>query len=92
VIDTSLGTAGQAGGALQIVKKLNDGLRLLQLDASPVKDGTDNAESPPGLWDVEKRLFKDNESARTALVELEVDGLSEAEARSVLERRVEIGK
>jgi hypothetical protein len=41
---------------------------------------------------VEKRLFKDNESARTALVELEVDGLSEAEARSVLERRVEIGK
>ncbi|KAJ5989157.1 hypothetical protein N7481_004367 [Penicillium waksmanii] len=91
VIDTSLGVAGHAGGALQIVKKLNDGLRLLQLDASPAEDGTDDAESNPGLWDVERRLFKDNESARTALVELEVDGLTEAEARSVLERRVEIG-
>jgi hypothetical protein len=91
VIDTSLGVAGHAGGALQIMKKLNDGLRLLQLDASPAEDGTDDADSTPGLWDVEKRLFKDNESARTALIELEVDGLTEAEARSVLERRVEIG-
>jgi hypothetical protein len=40
---------------------------------------------------VEKRLFKDNESARAVLAELEIDGLAETEARSVLEKRVEIG-
>lgn len=91
VVDTTLGAAGHAGGSLQNVKRLNDGLRLLTLNASSLEDGTDGSETALGLWDVEKRLFKDNESARAVLAELEVDGLTEAEARSVLERRVEIG-
>ncbi|KAJ5235570.1 uncharacterized protein N7469_004738 [Penicillium citrinum] len=91
VIDTTLGTAGQSGGSLQIMKKLNDGLRLLQLNASSTEVDTVDASPTPGLWEVEKKLFKDNESARAILTELEIDGLTGAEARSVLERRVEIG-
>ncbi|KAJ5104103.1 hypothetical protein N7532_004632 [Penicillium argentinense] len=90
-VDTTLGTAGHAGGSLQIVRKLSEGLRLLNLNASTLEQGTEDAEAALGLWDVEKRLFKDNESARSVLAELEVDGLTEAEARLVLERRVEIG-
>ena len=92
VIDTTLGTAGHSGGSLQIMKKLNDGLRLLQLNAAAAEDSTGDASPSLGLWEVEKKLFKDNESARTVLAELEIDGLTEAEARLVLERRVEIGK
>lgn len=43
-----------------------------------------------GLWDVEKRIFADNASAREVLEELGVELLSEAEARAVLGRRVEL--
>ncbi|KAJ5683743.1 uncharacterized protein N7477_000088 [Penicillium maclennaniae] len=88
VADTALGAAGQVGGSLRTMKKLGDVLRILNLSAAT--EQTDK-EASLGLWDVEKRLFKDNESARAVLADLEIDGLSEAEARSVLERRVEIG-
>lgn len=43
-----------------------------------------------GLWDVEKRLFADNESARSVLEDLRVDSLTEMEARKVLRSRVEL--
>jgi len=43
-----------------------------------------------GLWDVERRLFADNESARMVLEDLSVDSLTEAEARKVLRCRVEL--
>jgi hypothetical protein len=43
-----------------------------------------------GLWEVEKRLFADNESARGVLEELGLEVLSEAEGRAVLGRRVEL--
>ena len=42
------------------------------------------------LWEVEKRVFASNESARTVLADLGIETLSEPEARAVLERRVEI--
>lgn len=92
VVDTNLGVAGHAGGSIHIIKKLNEGLRLLNLGLSTteIEDGADESISL-GLWDVEKRLFKDNESARSVLAELEIESLTSAEARSVLERRVEIG-
>ncbi|KAJ5155616.1 hypothetical protein N7492_008419 [Penicillium capsulatum] len=90
VVDTALGVAGHVGGSLRIMKKLNDGLRLLNLGLATSTEST--SETPElGLWDVEKRLFRDNESARAVLAELDIEGLTEAEARSVLERRVEIG-
>lgn len=92
VVDTALGAAGRTGDSLRTMKKLAEGLRLLNLSATPDSEvDRGNEVAALGLWDVEKRLFKDNESARTVLAELEIDALSEAEARSVLERRVEIG-
>jgi len=43
-----------------------------------------------GLWEVERRLFADNHSARAVLEELDIEMLSETEARAVLGRRVEV--
>lgn len=43
-----------------------------------------------GLWEVEKRLFADNQAARDVLDELGLELLSETEARSLLRRRVEL--
>lgn len=43
-----------------------------------------------GLWDVEKRLFADNQSARMVLDALGLEVLSETEARALLRRRVEL--
>lgn len=98
VIDVALGQIGNAGDSLRGLKKLNEGLLLLGLDANAPKsdDSATAVESEenttqPGLWAVEKRLFKDNESAREMLAELGIETLTEAEARSVLERRVEMG-
>lgn len=48
------------------------------------------ADKELGLWEVEKRLFANNESAREVLTELEIETLTESEARAVLEKRVEI--
>lgn len=59
-------------------------------DLSPSSE-LEEEQTRPGLWEVEKRLFKDNESARDVLAELGIETLTEAEARTVLERRVEIG-
>lgn len=44
-----------------------------------------------GLWEVEKLLFKSNESARGILATLHLDSLNEADARTILKRRVELG-
>ncbi|KAJ5594809.1 uncharacterized protein N7459_001017 [Penicillium hispanicum] len=93
-IDTALGPANHVGGSLRIVKKLNEGLRLLNLSTSTTESvggKTDDANPFLGLWEVEKRLFQDNQSARAVLAELGIDGLTEAEARSVMERRAETG-
>ena len=44
-----------------------------------------------GLWEVEKLVFKSNESARQVLSDMHLDTLSETEARTILKRRVELG-
>ena len=44
-----------------------------------------------GLWEVEKLIFKSNESARQVLSDMHLDTLSETEARTILKRRVELG-
>ena len=82
VVDSALGASSQAGISLQTIKRLSEGLRILCL--STAEQGDVSAKE-------DMRLFRDNESARGVLAELEIDSLSEAEARSVLERRVEIG-
>jgi hypothetical protein len=43
-----------------------------------------------GLWEVEKRLFADNQAARDVLDELGLELLTEGEARALLGRRVEL--
>ncbi|KAG2412218.1 hypothetical protein HFD88_009775 [Aspergillus terreus] len=99
VVDAALGSAAQAGGSMKVLRKLSEGLLLLGLETSAPKDASseEDGDSPDekvaglGLWDVEKRLFKDNESARVVLADLGVETLTEAEARSVLERRAEVG-
>ncbi|EPS29938.1 hypothetical protein PDE_04888 [Penicillium oxalicum 114-2] len=94
IVDNQLGGAGDRHSSVRIVKKLTEGIRLLSL--STVTDANladrEGGDPPLNLWEVEKRLFRDNESARSVLAELEIDSLTEAEARSILERRVEIGK
>ncbi|KAF5846985.1 hypothetical protein GGP41_003280 [Bipolaris sorokiniana] len=52
--------------------------------------GPAGAEELLGLWEVEKRLFADNQAARDVLDELGLELLSETEARSLLRRRVEL--
>ena len=96
VVDSSLGSAGHTGDSIRVMKKLSEGLLLLGLNAVQGHDqggesiSEKDADEQLGLWDVEKRLFKDNESARVVLGELDADSLTEAEARTVLEKRVEI--
>ncbi|KAJ5793638.1 hypothetical protein N7457_000237 [Penicillium paradoxum] len=92
VVDSALGASSPEGISMQTIKKLSEGLRILCLStAEQEEDGPAKEDPPLRLWDVEKRLFRDNESARSVLAELEIESLSEAEARSVLERRAEIG-
>jgi hypothetical protein len=43
-----------------------------------------------GLWEVEKRLFADNQAAREVLDELGAELMTETEARALLRRRVEL--
>jgi hypothetical protein len=54
-----------------------------------VEDPT-NAKPALGLWEVEKRLFADNQAARDVLDELGLEMLLENEARALLGRRVEL--
>ncbi|KAI2866693.1 hypothetical protein CBS63078_5456 [Aspergillus niger] len=101
VVDAALGSgAGQptAGSSIKSINKLAESLILLGLENSAdakttatTEDSEVDGDTRPGLWEVEKRLFKDNESARVVLAELGIESLTEAEARSVLERRAEIG-
>ena len=84
------------GFSENVFKKLDEGLSLLCLSADPIsespqKDANTGLPTSLGLWAVERRVFKDNESARDVLSELGIDILTESEARMVLERRIEIG-
>ena len=99
VADASFATvAGNHGFSERVFKKLNEGLLILCLSAESVSESPvdgrkseDGFTTSLGLWDVERRVFKDNESARDVLSELGIDILTESEARMVLERRIEIG-
>jgi hypothetical protein len=52
--------------------------------------GVDGGRGELGLWEVERRLFADNQSARDVLEDLGLELLSETEARALLRRRVEL--
>lgn len=50
----------------------------------------DDVDPGLGLWEVERRLFADNQSARDVLDELGSEMLTETEARALLRQRVEL--
>ncbi|KAI4174518.1 MAG: hypothetical protein LQ343_002275 [Gyalolechia ehrenbergii] len=78
------------------MKRLREGLVLLRLGGGEaLKNGLDGGVATTGelkltLADVNERLFRSNESGKEALEELGLEVLSEGEARSVLERRVDM--
>ena len=76
------------------MRKLKEGLVLLGLPVKSEGEGEENGDEAVGglgLWEVEKRVFRNNESGREVLDELGLEVLSESEARHVLERRIELG-
>lgn len=92
VVDRWAGEGCAAAG----LRKAREGVALLGLpvrgargDEAAGEDGV--AGAALGLWEVERRVFADNEQARAVLEELGFESLTEAEARNVLERRVELG-
>ncbi|KAL8674747.1 MAG: hypothetical protein Q9168_000831 [Polycauliona sp. 1 TL-2023] len=77
VVDRFVGVGqGEMG-----MRKLAEGLVFLELDGG-VTGGK--------LGDAVKRLFRDNESGREVLEEMGLEVLSEGDARSVLQRRVDM--
>ncbi|KUL90627.1 hypothetical protein ZTR_00127 [Talaromyces verruculosus] len=98
VIDTALGqhssSTAYQGEAGRVMRRLSESLVLLGLRIKPQSTKSDENTEPRGvelgLWEVERRLFANNESAREVLSELEIETLTEAEARAVLEKRVEL--
>lgn len=86
-IDAGTGRAG--------MKRLSEGLTLLSLPVKgeiPVNGNGDEVleERKWGLFEVERRVFIDNEAARDVLEEMGLEILTESDARSVLEKRVEL--
>lgn len=79
---------GEGQGVLGM-RKLKEAFTLLTLPDKA--EGDDDGEVGLGLWEVEKRVFRSNESGREVLEELGMEVLSESEARNVLERRIELG-
>jgi RAD50-interacting protein 1 len=75
----------------------DDGWDFEEVEEDAIEDGD---ATPPevsdenkiwGLWEVEKLLFKSNESARVILASLHLDSLNEGDARTILKRRIELG-
>lgn len=101
-VDARVG-GGVAAGAM---RRVEEGARLVGLPVrgSGAGGGGDNSDEEGveeeaaeaggrgklGLWEVERRLFASNEGAREVLEELGIETLTEAEARGVLGRRVEL--
>ncbi|GAB7365850.1 hypothetical protein MBLNU230_g7181t1 [Neophaeotheca triangularis] len=70
----------------------DDGASAWEEDATSVQeDGADvGKDRPLGLFEVERMVFRSNESAREALDALGLENMAEGVARQVLERRVEV--
>ncbi|KAF2814249.1 RINT-1 family protein-like protein [Mytilinidion resinicola] len=104
VVETAVGSKGEGVAGIGL-RLWAEGCKLLGLPVKgSVRAGggdeweawDDEAEEGGGrgdtlgLWEVEKRLFADNQSARVVLEELGIEALQVPEARAVIRRRVEI--
>lgn len=86
VVDRYLGDGqGELG-----MMRLKEALVLLGLPGG--ERAADEEEEALGLWEVEQRIFRSNESGRQVLDELGLQVLSESDARTVLERRIDLGE
>ncbi|MCJ1285788.1 hypothetical protein MMC26_005129 [Xylographa opegraphella] len=78
------------------MRRLREAVELMSMPVKapegPIDGGAEGTKESIGIWEVEKRVFRDNESAREVLEVLGFDVLTEAEARSVLERRIELSR
>lgn len=84
------GYVGVRQGAMGMTR-LREGLVLLRLNSDgALENGLEGGERKLNLADVNERLFRSNESGREVLEELGLELLSEGEARSILERRVDL--
>lgn len=76
------------------MRKLREAVELLSMpvkaEQARTENGAEEYKEDLDIWEVEKRIFRDNESAREVLEELGLEVLTEAEARNVLERRIEL--
>jgi RAD50-interacting protein 1 len=61
------------------------------MDGDVTRPDVSNENKTWSLWEVEKLIFKNNDSARDILAALRLDSLNEADARTILKRRVELG-
>ena len=87
-VDAAVGAADGDGESERMVQKLKEGVFLLGIPLQTEQSGSD--EDSLDLWQVEKCVFESNESARNVLSQLGIETLSETEARTILERRVEL--
>ena len=83
VMDKYLGEGQGATG----MGRLHDALMILTLQAS---SSSASSKGSLDLQNVASAAFENNEKARLMLEQIGVNFLSEAEARSVLERRIEL--
>lgn len=69
----------------------DEGASAWEEDEKALPDGDDAGKGRQlGLFEVERMVFRSNESAREVLDELGLEAMSEGLARQVLERRVEV--
>ena len=81
------GQQGETG-----MRRLKEALMLINLPDNRDQVNTQDEDAPAlGLWQVENRVFSNNENARLVLEELGLEVLSESDARNVLERRIDLG-
>lgn len=83
-----------AGQGEMGMRRLAEGLVLLRIPSGSRGEGNGDTEGEGKflrLGDVGESLFRSNEAGREVLEELGLEVLSESEARSVLERRIDLG-
>lgn len=75
-------------GGSSAMSNLQEGMQLLNLPAESEGEGND-AQSTMTLKEASDRVFTDNDEARKVLEELRLETLTPANARYILQRRVE---
>ena len=81
---------GEGQGEIAM-RKLKEALMLLNLPAKSEQSEETEGDVGLGLWEVEKKIFRDNIEGREVLEELGSEVLELGDARNVLQRRIELG-